>query len=236
MDTRHIAEAWSRAADQWDEHHRALEQQSPEAVGRALAHVVSQLAVPAGSRVLDAGCGSGNWCVRLARRGFTVCGLDVAPGMLALAARNAGQTQAAAFVLGDMAAMPFRGGAFDAAISFSALDFVPDPVAALREFARVLRPDSRLLLGILGAASPVKTSHYRRFLGEETPFNGMLPWELEQLLGDLGWTILDEQASYMASIDGVPNPIGKDAGEALPHRLLRQTAATAWRVLARRPG
>ena len=58
---------------------------------------------PAGSRVLDAGCGTGRVAIRLAEQGFEVTGLDVDASMLAVARERA---PALTWVLGDVADPP----------------------------------------------------------------------------------------------------------------------------------
>ena len=47
-------------------------------------------------------------------------------------------------VVGDMEALPFEDGSFDAALFVGALHHVPDPLPALREASRVVRPGGRL--------------------------------------------------------------------------------------------
>jgi cyclopropane fatty-acyl-phospholipid synthase-like methyltransferase len=53
---------------------------------REVEFLVNVLEVPPGAAILDVGCGTGRHAVELARRGFTVTGLDLSSGMLAEAA------------------------------------------------------------------------------------------------------------------------------------------------------
>jgi SAM-dependent methyltransferase len=89
--------------------------------------------VPARARVLDIGCGTGWLGSALLDRGWSVSGVDFSPRMLARA------RQRFPVVRGDAARLPFRDGAVDAAVVSAVLDFVPDPVAVLREARRVAR-------------------------------------------------------------------------------------------------
>jgi SAM-dependent methyltransferase len=89
--------------------------------------------IPAGARVLDVGCGTG-WLGRaLVDQGWSVSGVDLSQRMLARA------RQRFPVVRGDATRLPFRDGAFDAAVVSAVLDFVPDPAAVLREARRVAR-------------------------------------------------------------------------------------------------
>lgn len=89
--------------------------------------------IPTGARVLDVGCGTG-WLGRtLVDHGWRVSGVDLSQRMLARA------HQRFPVVCGDAARLPFRDGAFDAAVVSAVLDFVPDPALVLREARRVAR-------------------------------------------------------------------------------------------------
>ena len=104
-----------------------------------------------GARVLDAGCGQGTPIAsRLAGR-FDVTGLDFSRAQLALAARAVPD---AAFVRGDMTALPFADGSFDAVCALYSIIHVPtdEHPGVFREFARVLRPGGSLLLSAGGEA------------------------------------------------------------------------------------
>ncbi|EJN60631.1 class I SAM-dependent methyltransferase [Halogranum rubrum] len=99
--------------------------------------------VPA--RVLDAGCGQGRPVLgRLSDR-FTAVGLDFSREQLRLATDAA---PSAALVEGDLVALPFRDGVFDVVVAAHSIIHVPldDYQTVLDEFARVLRPEGRLLL------------------------------------------------------------------------------------------
>jgi ubiquinone/menaquinone biosynthesis C-methylase UbiE len=99
--------------------------------------------------MLDVGCGTAALLPRLASwsaRFDSYTGLDLAPEMLRMARAKAGDAATAAFVAGSADALPFRAGAFDTAVSASALHYWEAPDAALVEIRRVLRPGGRLLL------------------------------------------------------------------------------------------
>ncbi|MBI2976163.1 MAG: class I SAM-dependent methyltransferase [Chloroflexi bacterium] len=108
-----------------------------------LAEGVSRTAP--GLQLLDAGCGAGGMLTRLASFGKPV-GIDFHPLALAHAARATNSPLARASVQG----LPFAPRSFDVVTSFDVLYHraVTDDDAALREFARVLRPGGWLLVRV----------------------------------------------------------------------------------------
>ncbi len=97
-------------------------------------------------------------------------------------------------------------------------------------------PARRLLLTSLGARSPVKREWWRRFLpgdGEIHTGNDILPWEMEALLQELGWRIVEQRPSFSPALAGA-NPYA-ELGERLTERVLQQALATAWQFVAVKP-
>ncbi|HSV38347.1 MAG TPA: class I SAM-dependent methyltransferase [Nocardioidaceae bacterium] len=94
------------------------------------------LSVPAGSRCLDVGCGTGAVTSKLARIGEAT-GIDASEGFVAYAAEHVPE---ASFRVGDAAALPFEEDTFDAAVSGLVLNFVPDHAAMVSEMRRVTAP------------------------------------------------------------------------------------------------
>jgi ubiquinone/menaquinone biosynthesis C-methylase UbiE len=105
-------------------------------------------------RVLDIGCGDGNYTCPAAERTGWAVGLDRSVAMLKAARRRLDDVAGIEWVCGDAAMLPFRGGDFDAVIGVTLLCFAPDPHAVVNEAFRVLRPATgRLILGELGRYS-----------------------------------------------------------------------------------
>ena len=92
--------------------------------------------------VLDVGCGPGTITAGLARRAGRVVGLDMSAEMVesarSLATREG--VGSAVFEVGSAYELPFEGATFDVVYAHQVLQHLGDPVAALREFRRVLRP------------------------------------------------------------------------------------------------
>jgi SAM-dependent methyltransferase len=110
---------------------------------RVLSATIDRLALPAGPRILDAGCGSGRNMVDFARRG-TVTGVELSPTAASLArVRGVGEV-----VEGSIAAMPFDPSSFDLAVCLDVIEHIEDDVGALRELRRVVAPGGTLLLTV----------------------------------------------------------------------------------------
>jgi demethylmenaquinone methyltransferase / 2-methoxy-6-polyprenyl-1,4-benzoquinol methylase len=103
--------------------------------------IAAESVVRPGDRVLDACCGTGDLALAASRAGGTVTGLDFAPRMLACARRK---LPAATWVEGDMLALPFEDGSFEAATVGFGVRNVDDLEAGLRELRRVLAPGGRV--------------------------------------------------------------------------------------------
>ena len=110
---------------------------------------------PAGD-VVDIGCGPGLFALIAARCGRRTTGIDVTPEMIERARGNhkkLAPNLAASFLIGDAAHLPFDDASVACIISRYVIWNLPDPVAALTEFMRVLMPGGVLFY--------VDGNHYR---------------------------------------------------------------------------
>ena len=101
-----------------------------------------------GADVLEVAPGPGYLAIALAKRGdFRIVGLDVSRAFVRIAAENARAAGVAIdFRLGDAAAMPLPSNAFDFLVCRAAFKNFANPVRALSEMHRVLRPGGEALI------------------------------------------------------------------------------------------
>jgi len=108
-----------------------------------------------GKTVLDVGCGTGLYSIRLSESGADVTAVDISLKMIEIARRKAQvRGQYIWYDEADMAKLPYENRTFDMVVSITALEFAVDPLLALMEMARVLRPGGKLVVGVLNNDSP----------------------------------------------------------------------------------
>ena len=138
-----------------------------------------ELAAPVpGQHVLDLACGTGDLAFLAAGRGARVVGLDLTRRMIELARAKRARAHGAAFLVGDMMALPFADAQFDLVTTGYGLRNVPDIEVAMAEIRRVLRPGGRFYsLDFNRPASRVVRSAYHTYL---TAVGSTLGWLLHR--------------------------------------------------------
>jgi ubiquinone/menaquinone biosynthesis C-methylase UbiE len=136
-----IFEASAQEYDAWFDRHRAVYESEIMALQQFL---------PPGQGGLEIGVGTGRFAVPLGLR----VGVEPAKSMADLARRR-GIT----VVRGVAEALPFRDVSFRLAVLVTVLCFLPAPLLALREAARILKPGGRLIIGMIDRDSPLG-QHY----------------------------------------------------------------------------
>jgi SAM-dependent methyltransferase len=127
------------------------------ALGLSSQRIVLRLLGDGEGRLLDVGCGGGSFAATLGERGWQVTGVDVSEDQLRLA-----RERGVDVVRADVTELPFPDVSFDAAVSVFTHTDVDDFGAAVREVARVLRPDAQFVyLGV----HPCFIGPHSRFLG-----------------------------------------------------------------------
>ncbi|HLH14525.1 MAG TPA: class I SAM-dependent methyltransferase [Solirubrobacteraceae bacterium] len=128
-----------------------------------LGGVTAGLALPAGARILDAGCGSGRNMVDLARYG-QVTGIELSPASVELARERA----VGEVVSGSILELPFADDSFELAVTLDVIEHLQDDLAALRELRRAVGPGGTLLVTVpayrwLWSGHDVINHHHRRY-------------------------------------------------------------------------
>jgi len=124
--------------EEWTKFHSV----SPEdlhTAGNELFDVLPTAALGPGTRMLDAGCGSGRWTSWLADRVGHVDAIDPSRSVLKAASTHAGLRHVR-WSMARMEDLPFPDSAFDLVLCIGVLHHLGDQGRALRESVRVLRP------------------------------------------------------------------------------------------------
>lgn len=110
-----------------------------------LDHFVGRVVAGGGAHVLDAGCGTGRIARYLVDRGLSVVGVDLSPGMLAMARRDHPDLE---LHEGSLTALPLADASVDGVVFWYSLIHLSDEElrVALAEAVRVLRPGGHVLL------------------------------------------------------------------------------------------
>ncbi|WP_152043290.1 methyltransferase domain-containing protein [Salinigranum salinum] len=120
---------------------------------------LSMIDIGAGDRVLDVGCGTGFATEGLLEHTDDVHGLDQSIHQMQKAFEKFGKRDRVRFYRGDAERLPFRDDSFDVVWSSGSIEYWPNPVDALVEFRRVVKPGNQVL--VVGPDSP-KTSVFEK--------------------------------------------------------------------------
>lgn len=134
---------WGRAADSFDQEpdHGLLD----PAVRGAWAERLKRWLPRQPSDVLDLGCGTGSLALLAVEQGHRVTGVDLSPEMVARARAKLAGT-GADIREGSADRPPVGDRRFDVVLARHVVWLLPDPEAALRHWASLLRPGGRLVL------------------------------------------------------------------------------------------
>ena len=127
--------------------------------------ILEELKLSQGSRILDIGCGTGRHSVELAKRGYSVTGVDISSGMLAQAKEAASKAGVEVEWIHADATQFESGGSYDAAIclcegAFGLLGKNDDPLeqglSILLNINRALKPNSKLMMTVLNGLALIR--------------------------------------------------------------------------------
>jgi SAM-dependent methyltransferase len=136
---RHAA-VWGVRAEDWANHQEKV-------VDPLYEGVLARFEVGPATRLLDVGCGAGGFLVKAKARGASIKGLDATPELVAIAKRRLPGSDIGQ---GELEELPFGEGEFDLVTGFNAFQYAADPVHALEEARRVLRPGGAVIVATWG--------------------------------------------------------------------------------------
>jgi len=169
----------------------------------AIAGWLVQRGILPGSRILDAGCGTGRYAIELARRGYAVEGVDLSPDLIDVATHAIrDSTPRVSFSVGDIAKL---GTSIYAAILCRGVlnDIVDDQDRdkVFASFAGALRSDGVLILDVRDwAASVERKSREPLFRKRVSTDRGELTFTSVTALGhEMHQLVIDEQHELAAA-------------------------------------
>jgi ubiquinone/menaquinone biosynthesis C-methylase UbiE len=127
------------------------------------------LSLGPGMRVLDAGCGTGNFEHFISGKNpphIEIDALDASNGMLSIARRKCRDLEYVRFSAGDLnGRLPYEDATFDRVVTINVLYALEDPDCVVKELLRVLKPDGVLVISSplpTYSVSPMIADHFRR--------------------------------------------------------------------------
>lgn len=136
--------------------------------GQFIDEVESELAfsifkVEKGMKILDLGCGTGNYTLRLAEEGAEVTGADLSEKMLQQAKQKAAKRhQKIDFIPMDMNHLKLKEEEYDAIFSMTAVEFVEDLEDFLTACLKGVKPGGKVLLGTITASGTFGKAYQAR--------------------------------------------------------------------------
>lgn len=143
----------------FDDYAADYDQWYSEKKGNFIDRVETDLAfkmikIEKGMNVLDVGCGTGNFSIKLAERGCSVTGIDISDEMLKIAgAKAASRKLPIEFIKMDINDLKFGENEFDAVFSMAAFEFIDDGQKVLPDILRIVKKGGQVLIGTIAGNS-----------------------------------------------------------------------------------
>jgi SAM-dependent methyltransferase len=122
-------------------------------MGRMEEAFIDQAKDGPGGRLLDIACGHARHCKELRAHGWTFIGIEPSPEMVRRARDyTAAEGEPAEMMRGIGELLPYKDETFDRILCMSSLDHFANPDVGMREMARVLKPNGRIVIGLVNYA------------------------------------------------------------------------------------
>jgi SAM-dependent methyltransferase len=190
-DRRRLVEYFDVAAAHWDEAHGPRSARAHEFSARI--HQIRSLCRRFDRpRVLELGCGTGQTLIHLADLVSAGVGVDISPAMIARARENAARfsPQPLQFSVGDVESLADLREPFDLILLVGVLEHLPDPSAALRQAARILSADGRLVVIMPHPWNPQVIASALLDRRQNPPVRHLSPIRLQRLAARQGLSLV----------------------------------------------
>jgi ubiquinone/menaquinone biosynthesis C-methylase UbiE len=162
--------------------------------------------IPTNGKVLEIAPGPGYFCIELARLGnYKITGLDISRSFVEIASRNAAEAGLKIdYREGNASAMPFEDNTFDFTFCQAAFKNFSEPVKAIVEMHRVLRPGGlSVIVDLRRDASPEEIDREVKGMGLSRINELLVKWTFDQMLLKSAYSI--DEIKKMVS----QSPFGK---------------------------
>jgi ubiquinone/menaquinone biosynthesis C-methylase UbiE len=150
--------------------------------------------IPANGKVLEIAPGPGYFCIELAKLGiYQITGLDISKSFVEIARKNAEEAGVQAdFREGNASDMPFPGNTFDFTFCQAAFKNFSEPVKAIAEMYRVLKPNGiAVIVDLRHDATPEEIEREIKGMGLGRLNEIMVRWTFKQMLLKSAYSIAD---------------------------------------------
>lgn len=136
-------------------------------IGRVVDQVERDLAVqlfqPSGSKMLEIGCGTGQYTTMLAEQGYQITAVDISEKMMARAREKiANLGYQVKWLNGDITQVIDHFEQYHGILSMSAFEFIPNPEEILARLFEHIKPRGCLVIGVIAGESPWSEFYSRK--------------------------------------------------------------------------
>ena len=190
------------------------------------------LAPRQGERILEIGCGTGGHLLMMSKFRLDLAGVDASPYMVDMAKKRLGSK--CSIQTGKAEDLPFEDNEFDLAVFINTLEFLDDPIQALKEAGRVAR--RKIFITSINSLSPANvcariSSPFKKGIMQSIrPYN---LWELKSYIQEASGNVpIDWRSSHIQSpFSSAINPIRKKSFQNPFGPFLGLSATITYRIM-----